>query len=161
MESIKKRLVPEFESRGFTAVPSTAEDKRGEIGAAFPFGRMQRRGPRGLETIEIQLDKRGGASFRLNVGLVPADGVVDAHAGHIPANRVWVQYLPESYELLQSPRLWKWFSVTRWPWKRITSAHYDKLVNDVVKLMPEIEGFFRDGKPGPHMRYVDRRSVAD
>jgi hypothetical protein len=156
IQCIERLLIPELERRGYAAVPLTPEEKRSGIAAAFPFGRLRRRGDQGLEIVEIQLDKHGRASFRLNVGIAPHDGVVDAHAGRIPQEDVWVHYLPGSYELLQCPRLWKWFSVWRWPWRRFTSAHYDKLVGDAVRLIPEIEGLFREGKPGLHMRYVDR-----
>jgi hypothetical protein len=158
VERIERLLIPELERLGYIRVPLTAEERRSEIATAFPFGRLRRPGPQGSEIIEIQLDKHGRASFRLNLGIAPQEGIVDPYAGHIPPEDIWVHYLPSSYELLQSQVLWRWFSVSRWPWTRATSADYEKLVQEVVRLIPEIETLFRDRKPGAHMRYVNRKA---
>lgn len=155
-KSIETVLLPELERRGYTPAPVKPEEKRGEIGAAFPFGRLRRSGPRGLEMVEIQLDKHGGAAFRLNLGIAPIQGVTGLLVAHILQQDVRVHYLDRSWELLKYPRLWKWFSVWRWPGTPKTKADYDELVTKVVALLPEVEALFREGKRGPHLREVNR-----
>ena len=118
----------------------------------FPFGRLRRSGSQGLEIVEIQLAKYHRPAFRLNLGIAPPGGITHPVGGQVAQDEVWVHYLDHSYELLECPWLWKWFSVWRFPGKAATRAECEKLVDKVVKLVPEIEALFAEGKQGPHMR---------
>ncbi|MEF9355477.1 MULTISPECIES: hypothetical protein [Ralstonia solanacearum species complex] len=152
--SLRSRLIPEFERRGFNVVPLTGDDARsGEIRAAFPFGRLRRPGPNGLEMVEIQLDKHGRAAFRLNIGVAPSGGI--AHAvGQVAQEDIWVHYLSRYYEVYRWPLARRWFSVWRWPGSSATQADYDALVKRVVDLIPEVEEVLTSGGRGPHIRLI-------
>jgi len=157
-EAIGVLLVPELEKRGFRAVPLKPDERRSEVAIAFPFGRMRRPGPGGLEIVEIQLDKRGAPAFRLNLGIAPPEGVHHP-LGFVPQEDVWVHYLDQSYELYDRSLLGrrKWFSLPWWRGKAIERQEVERLVQRVVALIPEVEALFREGKRGPHIREVRRR----
>lgn len=157
LESIESLLLPELERRGFQRVPLTPEEARGELRIAFPFGRLRREGPRGFELVEIQLDKYGSPVFRLNLGVVPFDGVEHKLVGRIPPEDVWLHYLGHTYEMYQVRWRRKWFSARRLPWSDVSKADYQDLVGRVVSLIPEIEALFRDGELGKHLREIRPR----
>lgn len=156
-ESIRALLLPELQRRGFELVPLAPDERRSEIGTAFPFGRLRRLGSDGFELVEIQLDKRGRAAFRLNLGVAPPSGVQHPITGHIAQEDVWVSYLDHSYELYERPLFRKWFSIPRRQGAVPTKDDYLDLVRKVVDLIPEVEELFREGKCGSHMREVVAR----
>lgn len=152
--SLQTFLLPEFVQRGFTVVPLNEDDARSrELRSTFPFGRLRRQGQKGLEVVELQLDKHGSAAFRLNIGIAPPGGV-DHVAGHIPQEDVWVHYLERYFEMYRFPLIRRWFSVWRLPGSSPNRAAYDSLAKSIVDLIPEIEVALRDGIPGKHMRLV-------
>jgi hypothetical protein len=151
-DSIRTLLIPEFEKRGFVTVPLTAKEARSEFRTAFPFGRFRRPSPSGFEMVEIQLDKHAKPAFRLNLGIAPTGGIEHV-VGHVNQEDLWVHHLPQYYEVEQSPRLQKWFSVRRW-FGSPQASDYEELVRGVVEILPEIEQALRDGKLGPHVRRV-------
>jgi hypothetical protein len=154
-ESIRVILIPELETRGFRTVPLTQEEARSEIGAAFPFGRLSRTGPTGIETVEVQLDKHGRPAFRLNLGTVPPTGIHHAIAGFIPKENVWVTYL-DRYHVLSERSLFRhWFSPSRSRAGAATEQDIEGLVRRVVGVLDEVDALFRDGKRGPHVREVN------
>lgn len=157
LESIESLLLPELEGRGFRRVPLTPEEARSEVRIAFPFGRLRREGPRGFELVEIQLDKYGSPVFRLNLGVVPFDGVEHKLVGRIPPEDVWVHYLDHTYEMYQVRWRRKWFSAGRLPRSDVSEADYQALVRRVMSLIPEIEALFWDGKLGRHIREIRLR----
>jgi hypothetical protein len=135
-------------------VPLSGEDARSpEIKSAFPFGRLRRPAPSGLEIVEIQLEKRGAHAFRLNFGIAPAGGIEHV-AGHVAQEDIWVHYLDRSYAAYQWPAFRRWFSVWHWPGAAVSEADYEKLVDSVVKLIPEVERALRDGELGPHIKRI-------
>ncbi|HEX2593156.1 MAG TPA: hypothetical protein VHL34_16770 [Rhizomicrobium sp.] len=141
---------------GFEVVPSAGDDARGEIRAAFPFGRLRRNGPEGLELVEIQLHKRRAAAFRLNIGIAPPEGVDHFTGQHIAQEDIWVGYLDHFYELYRSPMFRIWFAVRRWSWSKraVTEGDCGALVDEVIGFLPEVEQALREGRAGPHVRRI-------
>lgn len=153
-ESIRAILIPALERRGCHAVPLTPEETRSEIGVAFPFGRLCRAGPTGMEIVEVQFDKHGRAAFRLNLGIAPPTGIQHAVAGFIPKENVWVQFLDHYYVLTERSLLREWFSPSRPLAGTATRPGIETLVSRVVGLLGEVEALFRNGRRGPHVREV-------
>lgn len=152
--SLRSRLLPELERRGFTVLPLTGEDARSrEIFTAFPLGRLRREGLLGFEMVEIQIDKHGRAAFRLNIGVAPPGGI--SHAiGHVAQEDVWVHYLSRYYEVYSWPLFRRWFSLRRWSRTSATESDYGTLVSAVVDVIPEVEEVLRTGRRGRHIRSV-------
>ncbi len=151
---VQLRIVPALEQRGFRTIPLTGGDARSrEIRSAFPFGRLRREGIQGFQIVEIQLDKRGRPAFRLNLGVVPQEGIVHA-SGRIPAEDVWVQYLEQYFQVYRRPFFRHWFDARRWLGSAPTEADIEATVDEAVTLMPEIEEVFVSGTCGPHVRCV-------
>lgn len=160
-KAIKSRLLPAFEQRGFAVVPLSDEERGDrESLSAFPFGRLQRAGSQGVESVEIQMG-RYDATFHLNFGVVPRQGGTFA-SGHFGPEAFLVTWLEEWYELCRRPWLFgRPFAIWRWPGQTITEADYDELVKGVVELIPEVEHALKDGTCGPHVRRVRlRRTTA-
>jgi len=159
--ALTSHLLPALSQRGFELAPWTGEDSKDrELRSSFPWGRHRRAHPGGgLELVEVQLDKRD-AAFRLNLGIVPAEGLVRAGV-QIPRDEVWVHYLDVYYTLYRWPRFRKWFSL--WLIARQSGgteagqADYDALVARVVELLPEVDLLFSQNTRGSHMRKVDAR----
>ena len=142
-EALQEIMLPKLTQLGFAVLPLSGEDaKSREVRAAFPFGRFRREGRQGFEQIEIQLHTPPRAQFRLNVGVVPRDGVRNK-LGSFEVDQVWVSYLPEHAEC---PSLHRWFSVRRWPWQRETADDYRQLVTRVAEMTVDIELFFKEQK---------------
>jgi hypothetical protein len=153
-ESLQQLLLPELVERGFMILPlDDGDSSNEEIRNSFPFGRLRRSIEGRIEQIEVQLDKRNKASFRLNFGRVPAHGL-DHPVGHVAARDIWIHYLPEYCSLYQSPFLRRWFSVGRWRWPVKDQKPYNEIVRAVVSLLPEVETTLAGGAPGPHVRIV-------
>lgn len=154
-QAIQIYLLPEFKAKGFKVIPLSAEDARSrEFRVAFPFGQLRRIAPQGFEIIEIQLDKPGRAAFRINFGIAPNEGIEHAIGGHIPQEKIAVHYLEHYYEVYQCRMLMRWFSLSHWPWRTIEQSDYEKLVQKVVGLIPEMEEALVSGKCGSHIREV-------
>jgi hypothetical protein len=144
LEAIRARLLPEFVRRGFEVVPLSDEDARGEIRAAFPFGRLRRKGVNGFELIEVQLHPRDLAKFRINLGIAPPRGIDHFVGRHLAPEDIWVTYLDQYYEVYSSAIFRKWFAVRRGWWSKrpITEDDYHELIDRVRKLVPEIAQVF-------------------
>ena len=154
MSNLQTFLLPEFTRLGFSILSLDDEDARSkDIRTAFPFGRLHRLAPNGLEMIEIQLDKHGNAAFRLNIGVSPFGGV-ECNGSHVAQKDMWVHYLGRYFELYRYPQWRRWFSVMSLPWAPATEDDYRVLVQNTVTVIPEIEKALKEGVPGRHMRLV-------
>jgi hypothetical protein len=152
--SLKRLLIKELECRGFVNVPLSQEELNGdrEFRLVMPFGRFRREGSNGIDLVEVQLASYGRPKFRLNVGVVPLEGVLGLYGEKISAEEVWVHWLDKYFELYGGYWLRSWFAVRRWPWKKITRKNYDDLVTEVLEFMPEVEHGLKLGVAGSHMR---------
>jgi hypothetical protein len=160
IESLEDPLVAELKRRGFRQVPLTPEEARSEIRVGFPFGRLRREGPNGLEIVQIQLDKRRAPVFRITVGVAPPGGIEHPVTGHVAQDDIWAGYLRRYWQVYPAkwmPKLTplaRWFAVRRPKGAKPTKADYEELVGRAMGLLPHIERVFREGKPGPHIREV-------
>lgn len=157
VKSIDEILLPSLRRAGFFVVPLSKEDARSpEIRAAFPFGRLRRQRNAGFDQIEVQLDKRGGSAFRLNLGFFPVSQVAENDGSREPDDD-WVHYLGESAELCERGFFSRWFSVKRLPWTDVSEDAYQRLVARVAGYIPEIENYFRsDSLSCQHMPHIRR-----
>ena len=154
IDSIKRLLIPEFERLGFSVVPLSGDDlASADIRRSFPFGRLQRKRKSGLESIEIQLDKNGFAACRFNIGVVPIDGI---HVNNIFINAedVWVHYLNKYYAMYSIPIFRRWFTVNYWFGSKPNQIDFDKLVQQIIHLIPEVEKVLAEQKIGKHIRLI-------
>lgn len=154
-DSIGVLLIPELEQRGFRSRALTQDEARTEIGCAFPFGRLCRSRPAGVETVEVQFDKHGRPAFRLNMGTVPLTGIQHPIAGFIPTDDVWVTYLDRYYVLSERSVFRRWFSLRRSRTGTASQHDVERLVRGVVNILGEVDALFRDGTCGPHVREVN------
>ena len=158
MEALKVVLIPELERRGFVNIPLSKElAKDRDWRLTRPYGRFRRIAEDGFQTMSMELNKYGGHKFRLSLGTVPKEGVKIAFGKIISQEDVWADHLSIHYCLFKSKRRWSYFSVWRWPWQKTDKSHYFKLVEDVVKLLPEVEDVFSSGRCGPHIYRFDNK----
>ena len=156
---IKSQLLPALAERGFEMIPTTGADAASrELRVYFPFGRHRRIGANGrFELVEIQLNKYS-ASFRLNVGIVPAGEFV-SYWGNVASADAWTDHLNVHYGIYRWPRFAKWFSLwaQRWrdPRKPAVQGDYEELARRVAQLLPEVDRYFADGVAGKHFRKSD------
>ena len=156
---IRSQLLPALAKRGFEMIPTTGAEAAGrEFHLYFPCGRHRRIGANGrFELVEIQLNK-SSASFRLNVGLVPA-GEFLSYWGSVARADAWTHHVNVHYAIYRWPRFGKWFSLwaQRWrdPRKPAVQDDYDELARRVAELLPEVDRYFTDGVAGKHFRKID------
>jgi hypothetical protein len=149
IDALRRQLVPALEQRGYATVDLSDAERRTEIGAAFPFGRLRRRTPNGFDLVEIQLDKYGHPAFRLNVGKVPGDGIQHG-LSHIAAEDVWVHYLDHFATLYAGRFLRRWFRMPR----DATREDMDSLVARSVTLLSQVDEYLASGRCGRNLRCV-------
>jgi len=159
VEAIRRRLLPELLRRGFESVPAPkAGPADWEALFDFPFGRWRRRGPRGVEIVEVQLLSYGRAAFRLIFGVPPAEGLRPFN-GAFAAEDV-PGWLDEYYELYQHPSLWAWlpylayFSIKPWQKRSPEKDDYEALVTRMLPLLSEVDRALQRDGCGPHVRRV-------
>lgn len=148
--ALEHQLISMLAEHGFARYPLTGDDKKDrELRMTFPFGCMKRANGANFELIEIQLDKRGGAKFVLNFGVVTPEGVTLPWANIRQTDAV-VSDLPEAYRLY-SGTLWNtWFAPSWLPTAMHTRAA--KAVDEAIALYPEIEAWFENRLIGRHVR---------
>ncbi|MBL8350367.1 MAG: hypothetical protein JNL87_08615 [Burkholderiaceae bacterium] len=155
-KALQDLLLPKLEGAGFTRLPLSGPDaSSAEIRAAFPFGRLRRARGDGFDQVEIQLDKRGSPAFRLNMGVIPRQGIAHPVA-HVEPEQAWVQYLPRYCELYQRAWTRTWFKLSRWPGASPSEADYRALVERAAALLPEIESAFDETKALPFASHLRR-----
>lgn len=157
VDSIGSRLVPAFGERAFKTVPIPDDGDR-ESKLAFPFGWLRRTSPNGFDQVEIQLATGTTPAFFVNFGCVPAAGTPDLWGDLIPPEKVWVHWLQRAHRLYDRPRALRPFAVRRWFWQPSpTPPDYEELVEDVVRLIPEVEDGLAGVRIGPHVRLTEAK----
>ena len=154
VKSLERHLLLAFRERRFELVPLTADQaKSREYRTAFPFGHLRRPKADGIDLVEVQLDKRGAAAFRLNFGIAPKGGMNHPSFGFLAEADVNVQSLPVFYEAYSCPVLWRWFRVPRrWFGRSVSKADIEKFVVSHLDLVDEVEGVLRGRRRGRHIR---------
>lgn len=145
--AIESHLLPAIMELGYRRIElSPAEEKSPDFRRAFPFGRLRKRGPRGTQIVEIQLDRDTRTRFRLNAGVL--EQVADL--AERPEQRV--HDLGDRFELYQGRWLPRWFGPSAWPWAGSPKpADFVRAVKKAVRLLPALEESLASGRIGPHM----------
>jgi hypothetical protein len=123
-----------------------------EIIASWPFGRLIRPAGDGNHLVEIQLADYGQAAFRINFGFFPDQGVPTILGGTALIDNDMVHSLLKFYELKPASRFRWYFGMRYWPWQKPKKADYDKLIKDVILMLPQIDRTLKDGTIGPNVR---------
>jgi hypothetical protein len=154
--SIREVLLPALYAQGFEPVALTDPEKKGELRAAFPFGRLRRAHKLGLDVAEIQMARHGAPAFRISVGVVPLAGI-NHPVGYVPAEEVWSSHLLRHYVLYELPLIQRWFSLWHWPGRQVTERDVWAFVTATAKsVVPEIESALRDDQCGKHVRRMGK-----
>lgn len=152
--SLRDALLPALHAQGFEPVALTDQEKRSELGTAFPFGRLRRARESGFDVVEIQMARHGKPAFRIAAGVVPSAGI-DHLVGHVAAEDVWSSHLPRHYVLYGLPLTGRWFSLWHWPGRQVTQADVEAFVKEVTEsVVPEIESALREGRCGKHVKMM-------
>ncbi len=143
--SIERLLFPELERRGFQRIPPAQYDR------LLPFGKFVRQGARGLDVLELQFDKYTATRFRLNLWVVPPGRTLE---------EPWRAGDPELSHYYFTRRglvLRPWFGVRR---RRPPPGvpEYDRAVNEVISLLPEVDDLFRSGRETRRMERMPERT---
>lgn len=166
--SVRQHLLPVLTKQGFQAKPSLplAAPVDREYSLSFPsWGRLIRSRESGVDLVEIQFATHRRAAFRINAGVVPANGLMTT-TGPLSSEQVAVHSLDEWFETHSRPwlrpmlralglePLGAWFSVWHWPYKAITQNDYENLVLRAATVVPELELALREGRLERHVRRV-------
>ena len=146
--AVKKILVPHIYAHGF------ADDKR-EIYKDYDRKTLKFSRWRGdnLDLLEIQFDKRHRPKFVLECGVAPPEGI--NYCGYFHS-QIKSSVLVTNRVRLHPSRLcpfWRFgFPWIKVPLLRNPSAQ--DIVNDVVRLFPQVEAWLREGIKGPNMAVI-------
>lgn len=148
---VKQRFLPWAESRGFTPCRS-----------AHPLFMVFRRmlGDR-VQVFNLQWDKYGAPRFVVNFGEGPRDGVV-LWGRHVPGEALEPQDCRDSGRLQRrrGHGLRGWFQLDKpifealWTMERRYSAA--AVVDQLIATFPEVERWWDDRTPGPHLSLLPR-----
>ena len=155
LQSVQTRILPVFVQQGFSVAPPVHNSPIDRKSAdTFPFGlRRARPDARGVDLVEIQFMTYQRAAFRINACAVPKEGMMTV-GGHRSVDELEAGGLHDHFEMYDSPRWWRWFSLWFWRFRTPEKSDYDKLVRRVAGYLPEIELALHDGKLGPHIRKI-------
>jgi len=152
--SLRTHLLPVFLKEGFEVAPLPGRgpiDR--ELVLSLPLGRLRRLRGAGIDLIEVDFAKYRRAAFRIAAGIAPKEGMM-TYTGHWPAEDVFVGWLNEFFMMYASPHWRRWFSVWHRPHRSPTQSDYDKLAEQVVGYVPELELALREGRLGPHVQRI-------
>jgi hypothetical protein len=158
--AIKKILLPELEKLGFECRPLNSDEKQfREALIALPFGRHFRKVPEGGHVLEIETGKRDTSQFRICFGFFPNEGVIGESEWdkgvYYPIENARVNEVSRQMFFGRRGTKGADFRVWYWPWQKQKKEDYDKLVQEVVKFLPQIEVALNAGRFGPNIYVVD------
>jgi hypothetical protein len=132
--SVERLLIPALAARGFEPVPGDAKD------LLNPYGRFRRRAADGaFEIVEIHFNEYRTSHFQLHFAVTRQD-------------HDWVVHVIPRFRLVR--RRWTtygWFGVRKKAREGISEAEYDAAVEEAIRLVPEIQRVFAEGRPGWHV----------
>lgn len=149
VNALAGRLLPFLQSKGFVERKVKNEKKSREFDIAFPLGHLKREMLSAVQIIEIQFDKRGGAKFVINFGILPKNGV-RLPWGNFTPEELTASSLEESYRLMRFPSFHIWFGLGFIDIDKQNSAI--RLADEMVSIFSEVEAWFETGVIGKHMR---------
>jgi hypothetical protein len=159
-KAIKKILLPELERLGFECRPLNQDEKQyREAIVSMPFGRHFRKMSEGGHVLEIEMGKRDSSQFRICFGFFPNEGVFGESEWdrgiHYPVETARVNEVSRQIFLGRKGTKGADFRVWYWPWQKPKKEDYEKLVQDVVELLPQIDAALNTGTIGPNIYSVD------
>ncbi len=155
VEFIREVLIPGFLARGFALIALTEGERRSDVGAVCPFGRLRRVRGECWDVLDIQLADYGAPAFTITAGVVSTRGIVHPFFGPVPAEDLWAAQLPIFFEFYALPAIRRWFSLWHWPGRRIARADVQILVEKVaIEVIPEIDVALIQGHAGKHVKVV-------
>ena len=134
IETLKERVVPHLRERGFKG--------------SFPH--FRRIGESKTDLLMFQFDKWGGG-FIIELGEGPADELVQHWGERVPAAKLTVPVL----SLASRVRLVADNAATSETWFRFdanTRAAFDDAADNVVRLLPQADGWWRGERDQPNIR---------
>jgi hypothetical protein len=155
VDSVRTLILPALISQGFSPSPQKEDEQIDrKYQGTFPFGLLHRaRADGGIDLVEIQFMTYQRAAFRINASAVPKAGMITL-GGHRKADELEAGGLHDHFEMYDSPRWWRWFSLWFWRFRVPEKSDYDELALRVTGYLPEIDLALREGKLGPHMRKI-------
>jgi hypothetical protein len=149
--AISEILVPRFVARGFRQVPLSPEEKKSELGTAFPFGKLRRELGQVVHLVDIQLAPHDEAAFRVAAGVAPVDGIDHEIAGRILTVDLFASQLRTHW--VAKPRFGNWFAVGRWSRRSIGAKEIERFVAEKSDLVvPEVEAALMEARTGKHLK---------
>jgi hypothetical protein len=148
---LKQAFVPHVESLGFRVDPADAPT----------FLRFRRPAVEAVHLLEMQWDKYGKPRFVINFGSCPAEGLRIDGELHAP-DKVLVGWLTVNGRLQPKRGLGSgnWFRQDTHLLRRITGSPKlrtaAEVVEELLRLYPEVEKYWQDGTVGPHLRMFER-----
>lgn len=147
-EELSSRFIPYLQSIGFE---STDDSLRRDSRRIFPFGTLVRRHGTTADVIKIQFDKYSRPRFIVNFRREPTEIV---HVRHIKSREVASS---ESFRLHPKPNSAGWFTMRTFLGLHTVEACAERVVDQLMSLVPEIERWFNEETVGKHMRHLSRR----
>ena len=153
----EKRFIPFLIQNDFGQYPLPKWSETHGMKLAFPFGLMKRKKGKMVEMIKIQLDRRGAPKFVINFGVIPPEGVT-IRGKHFSQNDCRVAEALVFCRLYPSRWLgpYGWFSPSFFSFAFNIESKIENMVEDAIKLYPEIENWFKSKVVGPHVRCNER-----
>lgn len=144
---LKRVFLPLLEGKGFTV------DTR----AAPAFTAFRRQAVDSVHVVEIQWDKYGRPRFVINFGKCPLEGM-QVRGQLFSPDQVYAGWLEESGRL--QPRhghsSTNWFSQEKHWLRRLLDVgklrQPDEVVEELLRLFPEVEAYLESGVVGEHIR---------
>ena len=136
--SIERLLIPELVARGFERVPPVQDAQ------LSPFGRLRRRGERGLDLIEIRFNKDRTSHFHFYIARATGESTIWRKP--VPIEDQWPIDVKPSFLVWRRGRVFRhWFGVKKYAREGITEQEYDDAVRVAIAYVPMIERYFLRG----------------
>lgn len=152
IEEVRRSLIPVFRESGFDSTPLQPVETESELRHVFPLGRLKRFRKMDLEIVEVQFEKYDRPSFIINIGVIPAQGVILPWGAHVTQDDADTSCANPAYRLFSNSRRTKWFKIGLFSSKGSRSV--EQTVDKAVQLSSEIETWFNSRFVGPHLRDV-------
>lgn len=115
-----------------------------------PFGSFVRRREAVLEIVDIQFDKYGRPKFTINLRADPSEHIDKDRFGLARTKCDFVAI----YRLNPRPKSAGWFTMRTFFGLRSPRMCAKKIVDQLMSLVPEIEGWLKDRTMGQHLRMI-------
>jgi hypothetical protein len=146
-EELSKRFIPYLRSIGFEQAREPANvDGR----STQPFGIFVRRNETVSDIIDIQFDKYSKPRFTINFRKDPSEPIDKNLFGLSRANCNFIAI----YRLHPRPNSAGWFTMRTFLGLRTPETGARKIVDRLMSVFPEVEGWLANGTMGKHLRMI-------